>query len=245
MKKIPERSDMGNQLRVRQFRYARDNLGYLIYSDREAMAIDGGAVSDMLDFAEARGIKTRYVANTHMHPDHTAGTRSLVDSAKAEYLDNAALIRRGKIELDNKIVRVHHTPGHTLDSLVFYLDGVLITGDTLFNGTVGNCFSGDLKAFHQSISFLLSFPDDTLIYAGHDYVAESMQYARSLEPGNVNIGSYLEKYNPEHVFSTLADEKKVNPYLRFNTPELIAVLKERGLSTDTAYQRWESLMRIG
>jgi hydroxyacylglutathione hydrolase len=140
---------------------------------------------------------------------------------------------------------VHRTPGHTRDSLVFHLDGALITGDTLFNGTVGNCFSGDLKAFHQSISFLLSFPDDTIIYAGHDYVAESMQYARSLEPENKEIRHYLERYDPGHVFSTLADEKKVNPYLRFNTPDLIAVLKKRGLLTDTAYHRWESLMGIG
>ncbi len=236
---------MENQLRIRQFRYANDNLGYLVFGNKEAMAIDGGAVSDMLDFTEAREIKIRYVANTHMHPDHTVGNPSLVRATKAEYLDNTVLTRQGQIGLENSVIRVHRTPGHTRDSLVFHLDGALITGDTLFNGTVGNCFSGDLKAFHQSISFLLSFPDDTIIYAGHDYVAESMQYARSLEPENKEIRHYLERYDPGHVFSTLADEKKVNPYLRFNTPDLIAVLKKRGLLTDTAYHRWESLMGIG
>lgn len=235
---------MGNQLRVRQFRYANDNLGYLIFGDQEAMAIDGGAVSDILAFTNARGIRIRYVANTHMHPDHTTGTRSLLRQAKSEYLDNTTLINCGQVELEDVAIRVHHTPGHTRDSLVFHWDGFLITGDTLFNGTVGNCFSGDLKAFHQSISLLLSFPDDTIIYAGHDYVAESMQYARSIEPENADIGPYLEKYNSGHVFSTLADEKKVNPYLRFNTAELIAMLKKRGFPIDTAYHRWESLMSI-
>jgi hydroxyacylglutathione hydrolase len=235
---------MGNPLGVRQFKYANDNFGYLIFGKEEALAVDGGAVSNILDFANAQGLKIRYVANTHMHPDHTMGTQSLVREANAQYLDNATLIDQEQIALEGTAIHVHHTPGHTRDSLVFHWDGFLITGDTLFNGTVGNCFSGDLKAFYQSISFLSSFPDDTIIYAGHDYVSESMQYARLIEPGNNDIGRYLEKYNPEHVFSTLADEKKVNPFLRFNTESLIAVLKKHGEPTDTAYHRWESLMGI-
>jgi len=236
---------MGNQLHVRQFRYATDNLGYLVYGDRAGMAIDGGAVSDILDFATAGKIKIRYVVNTHMHPDHTMGSRSLARHAGAEHIDNASLRSQAQVELDGVDIQVHHTPGHTRDSLVFHWAGYLITGDTLFNGTVGNCFTGDLKAFYESISHLLSFPDETIIYAGHDYVVDAMRFARSIEPENADIGRYLEKYDPRHVFSSLADEKKVNPYLRFNTAELVAVLKKRGLATDTAYQRWNSLMKIG
>ncbi len=57
-----------------------------------------------------------------------------------------------------------------------------------------------------------------MIYAGHDYVEASMQFARRLEPENPDIGPYLAKYDPRHVFSTLADEKKVNPYLQNMIP---------------------------
>jgi hydroxyacylglutathione hydrolase len=37
-------------MKVKQFRYSADNLGYLVYGKKEAMAIDGGAVDEMLAF---------------------------------------------------------------------------------------------------------------------------------------------------------------------------------------------------
>ncbi|OQW98815.1 MAG: hydroxyacylglutathione hydrolase, partial [Desulfobacteraceae bacterium A6] len=56
---------------------------------------------------------------------------------------------------------------------------------------------------------------------------------------------FLKKYNPEHVFSKLEDELRVNPYLRFNDSKMISVLKGRGLSVSTEFERWESLMSLG
>ena len=35
-------------MRIRQFPYSADNLGYLIWGERHAMAVDGGAVKDIL-----------------------------------------------------------------------------------------------------------------------------------------------------------------------------------------------------
>ena len=235
---------MLNELQVKQFRYSSDNLGYVVFGKKFALAVDGGAVSDILEFMAARSLTLAYIVHTHSHPDHTVGTRRLMDQTGATRLTPDKLLEEEGVALESTLVQVYRTPGHTRDSLVFHWNGFLITGDTLFNGTVGNCFSGDLRAFYQSISHLLSFPDDTVVYAGHDYVEASMQFARTIEPENTDIEPYLEKYNPKHVFSTLADEKRVNPYLRFNTPELIGVLKKRGLPTDTAYHRWKSLMSI-
>jgi hydroxyacylglutathione hydrolase len=121
---------------------------------------------------------------------------------------------------------------------------VLITGDTLFNGTVGNCFSGDLKRFYDSIKLLMGFPGETIIYAGHDYVLESMAFAKNLEPDNHDIDLFLKKYDPDHVFSTMDEEMKINPYLRFNESKIITLLEEKGLPVATEYERWESLMSI-
>ena len=235
---------MPNELQVKQFRYSSDNLGYVIFGKQFALAVDGGAVSDILEFTAAQNLSLIYIAHTHSHADHTVGARRLMDQTGATRLTPQKLIEDEGVAIESALVRIYHTPGHTRDSLVFHWDGFLITGDTLFNGTVGNCFSGDLRSFYQSISHLYSFPDDTVVYAGHDYVEASMQFARVIEPKNSDIDPYLKKYNHRHVFSTLADEKKVNPYLRFNTPELTAVLKKHGLPTDTAYDRWESLMSI-
>jgi hydroxyacylglutathione hydrolase len=141
-------------------------------------------------------------------------------------------------------VTVRLTPGHTSDSVVFAADDCLVTGDTLFNGTVGNCFSGDLKAFYRSIRLIMSYPGTTRIYAGHDYVAASLAFARHLTPDNAAIDAYADRYDRHHVTSTLDDERAVNPYLRFNDPEIIRLLESEGLPTDTEYQRWEGIMSI-
>jgi len=231
-------------MRVKQFRYAADNLAYLIYGDREALAVDGGAVGPIQEFLASRQLRLTLVAHTHGHPDHTAGTSQLLEATGARLVTNQELMEAGAVTIEDRKVEVLHTPGHTQDSLTFHLDGVLITGDTLFNGTVGNCFSGDLRAFYESIKRLMSFPAETLVYAGHDYVDYAMKFARLVEPGNHQIEDYLAAYDPEHVTSNLASEYKVNPYLRFNDPRVISILKDRSLAVVTEYDRWESLMSL-
>lgn len=81
------------------------------------------------------------------------------------------------IDIDGENIQVFHTPGHTSDSVCFYYDHVLISGDTLFNGKVGRCFTGDYNEFLQSIKTLLALHCETVVYAGHDYVEEYMAFA--------------------------------------------------------------------
>ncbi|MBU1182813.1 MAG: MBL fold metallo-hydrolase [Proteobacteria bacterium] len=232
-------------MNIKQFRYSSDNLGYLLYAEKSAIAIDGGAVDQIFSFAGQNDLKIEYVTNTHSHPDHTMGLKSLLTKTGAVYLDHNLLPAKGFIGLDGEKIDVYHTPGHTDDSVTFHVGNFLVTGDTLFNGTVGNCFSGDLFAFYNSIKMLITFPKDTVVYAGHDYVEYSMAFAGIVEPGNVDINFFLKKYNPEHVSSTIEDELKVNPYLRFNDSKMISVLKAKGLPVSTEFERWESLMSLG
>jgi hydroxyacylglutathione hydrolase len=149
-----------------------------------------------------------------------------------------------EIELEGRKIRVYSTPGHTADSLCFHVENTLITGDTLFNGTVGNCFSGDMKGFYHSIKRIMSLSEKTVIYAGHDYVEEAMNFARRLEPDNAYIEIFLQNYRPDHVFSRLTEEIRVNPYLRFNERSIIDLLKKKRLPVKTEWQRWQSLMTI-
>ncbi len=232
-------------MHIAQFRYATDNLGYLLYGTRSALAIDGGAPKAIQTFAQNQGLRLKWVTNTHSHADHTSGNQELIKATDATYIEPMELTRRQQLEIDGEPVRILYTPGHTADSITLAADGLLITGDTLFNGTVGNCFSGDLEGFYQSIKALMAFPENTFIYAGHDYVSYSMRFARIIEPDNPDIHGYLKGYDPDLVRSTLADEMRVNPYLRFNQPQMIAILKDRGLSVDTEYKRWTSMMQLG
>ncbi len=230
-------------LQVKQFRYHTDNLGYLIYGERYAMAVDGGAHREILSFLNNRNLNLLYVTNTHAHADHTSGNRALLHESNAEFLLCDG-IQHAEIKLEGRKIKVYSTPGHTADSVCFHVHNVLITGDTLFNGTIGNCFTGDLKSFYGSIKKIISLPDNTVIYAGHDYVKEAMNFAKRIEPENEYIKIYLKNYTPEHVLSRLAEECKVNPYLRFNENGVINVLKENRLPRQTEWERWQSLMSI-
>lgn len=231
-------------MNIKQFRYGADNFSYLLHGDRSAMAIDPGAVQAILTFVADSGLQLKYVTNTHMHPDHVSGNRDLLGKTDAEFLDNKTLRRQQTILLDKEEIHIFHTPGHTEDSLVFQTGNTIIAGDTLFNGTVGNCFTGDLTAFFESIKRIFRFPPETVVYAGHDYVKYAVQFARSIEPDNPDLDPFLARYNPYHVFSTLEDELKINPYVRFNDEKIIGILQKKGLPVDTEFQRWKSLMEV-
>ena len=231
-------------MNVKQFPYSSDNFGYLIYGRSDALAIDGGAVDDIVSFCERKGLRIKWVTNTHGHGDHTTGTQQLLRATKAGYLDYKSFKEGDEIVVEGEKVLVYLTPGHTGNDVTFHFGNTIITGDTLFNGTVGNCFSGDLKGFYHSIKKLMVLPDDTVIYAGHDYVKDSMAVAKRIEPDNTDIDRFLNTYDKNHVRSTLLDERKINPYVRFNEEPIIAFLKAKGLPVETEYDRWESIMAI-
>ncbi len=229
---------------IKQFKYSRDNLGYLVFSNKEGIAIDAGGVEDVLAFVEKNNIHIKYVTNTHSHHDHTSGNEALLKSTKAQFLDCKLIKSDQTINLAEETLKVFHTPGHTDDSITFKTDDSLITGDTLFNGTVGNCFSGDLNGFFESLKRLISFSKDIKIYGGHDYVIDSMKMAKIIEKENPDIQGYIQMYDPELIVSTLDDELKVNPYIRFNAPGMISNLKNRNMPIDTEFDRFNSIMEI-
>ena len=230
-------------LNIEQFRYG-DNLAYLLYGNTEAMAIDGGAWQEILDFLKRHSLTLKYVTNTHRHYDHTPGDDHLLQKTKAAFLDCTGFADNEEILIDGEAVVVYRTPGHSKDSVCFHAGNNLITGDTLFNATVGNNFSGDLKGFFNSIRRLMSLPDDTRVFAGHDYVHDSLAFARHLEPDNPDIESFRQSLDPDFLYSTLAEERKINPYLRFNEEPIIKLIKAHHLPHVTEWERWQSLMSI-
>ena len=231
-------------LNIEQFRYGTDNFAYIIHGKTQAMAIDGGAWEEILSFLKTNNLSLEFVTNTHSHYDHTPGNDHLLKATRADFLNFATLPDNHKIIIEEETVLVYRTPGHTEDSVCFYTGNCLITGDTLFNGTIGNCFSGNQNGIYQSIKRLMALPDDTKINAGHDYIHDSLAFARHLEPDNKYIDSFLNSYDHNYVYSTMADERQINPYLRFNEESIINLLKANNLPCATEWERWESLMSI-
>ena len=68
-------------------------------------------------------------------------------------------------------IEVIHTPGHSPGSSCFIFNGKIITGDTLFVGSVGRTDlpGGDSKVMAESLKRLKKLDDNLEVYPGHDY----------------------------------------------------------------------------
>ena len=237
--------DIPMTLNIEQFHYGTDNFAYLIYGIKEAIAVDGGAWQEILSFLKQRNLTLKVVTNTHSHYDHTPGNDFLLRETSAKFIHPADFQENQQIIIDGEAIRVYLTPGHTGDSVCFHAGKFLVTGDTLFNGTIGNCFSGSMNNFFLSIKKMMALPDETVIYAGHDYVLNSLTFAQHLEPDNPQIDIFRKFYNAQNtVFSTLAQERRINPYLRFNEEALMNILRKNDLPRTSEWERWNSLMSI-
>ena len=71
-----------------------------------------------------------------------------------------------------------------------------------------------------------------------------MKMAKIIEKENPNIEAYIKDYDPRLIVSTLKDELKVNPYIRFNAQSMIKNLEKRNMPTNTEYARFKSIMDI-
>jgi hydroxyacylglutathione hydrolase len=231
-------------MEVRQFRYSADNLAYVVFGREMCIAVDGGATEDILLFLRNRGLRLDIVTNTHSHGDHTCGNRALLSNSDARYVPASELASLGSLDVEGAALEIVSTPGHTADSVCLLGEGFLLSGDTLFNGKVGRCFTGDVKGLFDSIGKLLELPEGTLVLGGHDYVHEYMEFARMIEPGNASIDAYLDRYDPENLSATLAQEKGVDPFLRLEEPDVVAFLEVRGLPASSRFQRFSSLLTL-
>ncbi len=92
------------------------------------------------------------------------------------------------LQVGDEMIQVLHVPGHSPGGLAFYLpdSALLISGDTIFNGSVGRAdlWGGDMLQQLNSIrEKIFTLPDETVIAPGHGPT------------------------------TTVADEKRFNPFL--------------------------------
>jgi len=228
-------------MKVIQFGYDSDNLGYLIHDGGEAIAIDPGDPGFVLDYIRKEGLRLKEIRNTHSHFDHTSGNRVMADKTGAPIVDSTNFL---PFSFGEEVIEVIPTPGHTRDSVCFQGGGWIITGDTLFIANVGNCLPGLVRDFRGSLTKLLELPEKTVIYPGHDYTERSILRAREIEPDNADITRFWTEYNPPPIASTIGDEKRINPYLRTDELAVITYLDEKGQPTATRFERFKSFLAV-
>lgn len=146
------------------------------------------------------GFTLKYSLETHVHADHITASGTLREQLNClTGVSRACEAKHPDIHIEdgdifelgaNESIRAITTPGHTKGSLSFLWKDKLFTGDSLLiNGCGRTDFQGgDAATLFSSITNkIFTFPDETLIYPGHDY--------------------------NEHRVSSVGQEKALNPRL--------------------------------
>jgi hydroxyacylglutathione hydrolase len=133
-------------------------------------------------------------------------------------------------------------PGHTLGAVAYVAraDGktAVFTGDTMFLAGCGRLFEGTPADMHQSLQRIVKLPDDTLVYCGHEYTADNLRFAASVEPTNKAISraiartAQIRARGAPTVPHTIAEEIAINPFLRTHSTELRKSLNLDAAATD-------------
>ena len=226
------------------------NFHYLIACAEtgEALIVDPLNAAQCLAAARAKGLEIRQVLNTHEHRDHTDGNAGVVAATGARVLAHAGgasviggvdrgLARGDVIRIGRTVeLEVLDTPGHTRSHVCLLAHGdapALFCGDTLFNAGAGNCHNGgDPGLLYETfVNQLARLPDATRVYPGHEYMARNLAFTLDREPGNREAAAALEAakaQKPEEArVTTMGEEKRVNAFLRLQSPEVIARLRDR------------------
>lgn len=128
-------------------------------------------------FADAHLLKMRTAAQLYVHPSDVGnlehpGSDGIplfvpIHSVKPDRL----LKERDLIQVGNLSLEVIHTPGHSPGSVCFYIEGkkLLFSGDTLFEGSIGNLHLPTAQPDHMwdSLRKLSLLPNETRVVPGH------------------------------------------------------------------------------
>jgi hydroxyacylglutathione hydrolase len=214
-----------------------DNYAYLVRSGASCAVVDPSEPAPVRAALARTGWKLTHILNTHHHLDHTGGnlalkqeTGALVvgpgkDAARIPGIDIGVDESTGW-KFDGRKVQVLEVPAHTRGAITFVIDGNAFTGDTLFVMGCGRLFEGDPAMMWSSLSKLMTLPDDTKIWCGHEYTQGNGRFALTLEPGNADLKTRMDEVNAVRgrgaatVPSTMGLEKKTNPFLRPGSAEI-------------------------
>lgn len=241
-----------NHLIIEVIPYSADNYSYLIHdkkSGRTAL-VDCGDANPVLDYLQEKGWNLDLVLITHAHHDHAGDAQEISKSYPQATIIKPAgekrLTMAGRqvkngdlISFGDHQIEAVGVAAHTRYCTSYHIEGNLFVGDALFSAGCGRLFEGQASDLERVLDKFLSFPDQTKIYVGHEYTLSNLKFASVIEPHNSDIKSYIEtareKLNKGEYTTptTIAWEKKVNPFLRLDCEEVIHALDQKQLLSRT------------
>lgn len=144
-------------------------------STKEAFLVDCGAFEEQIEaFVSENDLNLAFLLLTHSHYDHEDGVSDFrkvyqvpIYASFGQY--DRKLSEGDRVQFGPSEISVLATPGHTPDSVSFYIKPFVFVGDAIFSGAVGGTaarsyFEEETRHVWQNI---LTLPDNTIIYPGH------------------------------------------------------------------------------
>ena len=173
---------------------------YILESQGHALIVDPGDEPErILRFIKDLKATPKLIVATHTHFDHVLGVDGVRNATKTQFLihpDDLPMLQSMQsrvrqfmgfevppspkvdgylkegylLKVGDDTIRILHTPGHSPGSISLSGDGFVLTGDALFNRSIGRTDlpGGDLKTLtHSIMERLFKLDDETIVYPGH------------------------------------------------------------------------------
>lgn len=165
---------------------------------KKALVVDpGDEAKKILSVIRKHGLEVDRIVCTHGHFDHVGAAGEIKKAAGGilmlhesdlviystagemaafwgyrvgESVEPDAYLAEGdKVSIGNLLFSVMHTPGHSPGGICLYGGGIVITGDTLFAGSVGRTDfpGGSMHKLKASFRKLMDLPGSTRVFSGH------------------------------------------------------------------------------
>ncbi|HCL23830.1 MAG TPA: hydroxyacylglutathione hydrolase [Halomonas sp.] len=242
-----------------------DNYIWLIRQDtnQSVCVVDPGEAAPVIEFLERESLTLDTILITHHHQDHTGGLDALAKRYSPRVIgpDNPSIkgiderVGEGdQVRIMGRLFEVMATPGHTLDHISYFTPGIpalLFCGDTLFSAGCGRLFEGTPEQMFTSLNRFAELPEDTLVFAAHEYTQANLTFARAADPDNDAVTHALQECEKARMLdrptlpSTIGRELKINPYLRVGTDSVRKAAGSQGandddLATFTTLREWKN-----
>ena len=215
---------------------------WVLVRGKNAAVVDPGDAGAIDEFLDRHGLTLTAILATHHHGDHVGGLAALAARWQCPVFGPAGeriegLTRRlregDRVEVPgiDAAFDVLDVPGHTAGHIAYVHVGeekVAFCGDTLFACGCGRLFEGTAAQMVESLGKLAALPRETRMYCAHEYTLANIRFAEAVEPGNARLherrrrdAARRARGEPTVPF-TLGEELETNPFLRWDSPEVIA-----------------------
>ena len=234
-----------------------DNYIYLLIDKgtSKCACVDPALSQPVIDVLNKLNLSLDFILNTHHHNDHVGANLELKNKYNCQIVGNKNDKKRipgidillqedDNFQIGESKCKVIEVSGHTLGHICFYFknNDAVFCGDTLFSLGCGRLFEGTPELMVKSLLKIRALPDITKVYCAHEYTLSNAKFAQSLEPNNKILREKINEIKKKRLLNkptiptVLSEEKKFNPFLKFDDEKFIKNIGLESISNEENFR---------